>query len=961
MKSFLKKTADYLIKNYGNSLGEICIVLPNRRASMFLKKYIAAGLNKTVWSPAFYAIKDFVFELSGFRLIEPVSLQFELYEVHKEVEGENASDFDEFLNWSNVLLHDFNDVDLHLADPKVLFTYLNDVKAISLWNPDGRPLTEFQQRYLAFFNSLLKYYSLLTSRLKEKNTVYQGLAYRSLAENMDKTIETVSWEKVIFAGFNALSYSEEKILFGLETAGKANLLWDADQYYVDDKFQEAGKFLREYYATTDKKEVKWIGNHFSEEGKNIQVIGVPNLVGQAKVAGALLEQIDKDGVDIESTAVVLNDESLVMPLLNSIPENVKDFNLTMGLPLKQTPLFNLVVALFEMNENALKFDKTGGKKFHVYFKDILKIIGHPYINELLEFYNEPGVIAESTRKLRESNRIFYFTEDVEHLLNVSDKEMKQILLSMLNPWGDDIERAINAFTGLINVLQPVFAKGNEHSVNTSEQYQSVDLEYLFNFSKIFVRLKYLVEEYPFIKSSATLKSLFLQVAGSGSIPFYGEPLKGLQIMGMLETRTLDFENIIMLSVNEDLIPAGKSQNSFIPFDLRKEFNLPTYKDNNAIYAYHFYRLLQRAKNVYLLYATEADGLGGGDKSRFITQIQTELTKYNSDIKIGEQIVANKLEVGKQNEDIEIKKTKFIVEKLTDMADSGFSPTALNVYRRCPLQFYFQYILKLGETEEPEETIEARTLGKVVHEVLEIFYKPFINRNITESDVKKMIPEVEKYVTASFKEHYKDGDIEFGINHLIFKVANLFVVNFLKKEIGFLKELSGKNEQMIIRYLEKRYTALLPVRSLLFTDGKGKVLMKGTFDRVDEVNGKTRIIDYKTGMVKKNDLFLKDWEDLMTESKYDKNFQLLFYGWLFGKNNEGVGEIETGIISFRQLSAGMMCADLPNKEPVTEESLAEFEEILKSILMEILDPEVSFAQTEVADDCKYCPFTSICGR
>ena len=270
------------------------------------------------------------------------------------------------------------------------------------------------------------------------------------------------------------------------------------------------------------------------------------------------------------------------------------------------------------------------------------------------------------------------------------------------------------------------------------------------------------EEYPFIRSSATLKSLFLQVAGSGSIPFYGEPLKGLQIMGMLETRTLDFENIIMLSVNEDLIPAGKSQNSFIPFDLRKEFNLPTYKDNNAIYAYHFYRLLQRAKKVYLLYATEADGLGGGDKSRFITQIQTELTKYNPDIKIGEQIVANKLEVGKQNEVIEIEKTRFIVEKLKNIADSGFSPTALNVYRRCPLQFYFQYILKLGETEEPEETIEARTLGKVVHEVLELFYKPFVEKNITEADVKKMIPEVEKYVTASFKEHYKMEILSLGL-------------------------------------------------------------------------------------------------------------------------------------------------------------------------------------------------------
>ena len=952
MESFLKKTADYIIENYSDRLDEICIVLPNRRASLFLKKYLAAGLNKTVWSPAFYSIEDFVFEVSGLKPIDPVTLQFELYEVHKEVEGENASDFDEFLNWSNVLLHDFNDVDLHLADPRLLFTYLNDVKAISLWNPDGKPLTEFQQNYLAFFNSLLKYYTLLTQRLLEKKTVYQGLAYRNLAGNMERTIEGINREKVIFAGFNALSFSEEKILFGLEKAGKADILWDADRYYVDDTIQEAGKFLRKYFKNKDYEKIEWIGDYFSQEKKEINIVGVPNLAGQAKVSGVLLEKIVKEGANLENSAVVLNDESLVIPLLNSIPETVEDFNLTMGLPLKQTPLYNLIEALFEMNENSMKFDKSGGKRLHVYFKDILKITGHPYINELFAFYGKPAFTGRLTKKIRESNRIFYFPDDIGKLLNVLDNELKKILLSVLNPWGDDINRAVTVFAGLIKALKPVFADGDK---------TPVDMEYLYSFSKIFVRLKAMTEEYSFIKSPATLKSLFLQIAGSETIPFYGEPLKGLQIMGMLETRTLDFENVIMLSVNEDLIPAGKSQNSFIPFDLRREFNLPTYKDNNAIYAYHFYRLLQRAKSVYLLYGTEATELGGGDKSRFITQIQTELPAYNPDIKITEKIIANKIEVGNRGGEIEIEKTKDIVDKLLKMAVSGFAPTTLNVYRRCPLQFYFQYILKLGETEEPEETIEARTLGKVVHEVLELFYKPFIDKNITEADIKKMMPGVEKYVTASFNEHYKDGDIEYGINHLIFKVANMFVANFLKKEAGFLKELSEKGQQMIIRNLEKKYTAELFFKSPVFSDGNGGVLMKGTFDRVDEINGKTRIIDYKTGFVKKTDLALKDWEDLMTESKYDKNFQLLFYGWLFGKNNAGAGEMETGIISFRQLSAGMMCAGLPDKEPVTAKSLNEFEQILISILMEIFDREVPFTQTDVADDCRYCPYISICGR
>ncbi len=957
MEPFLKKTANYIIENYGNMIGEVCVVLPNRRASLFLKKHLAATLQKTVWSPFFYSIEDFVFEISGFRQIDPVSLQFELYKVHKEVEGENAADFDEFLNWSNVLLHDFNDVDLHLADPKELFTYLSEVKAISLWNPDGKPLTEFQQKYLAFFTSLLKYYSLLSENLKNRNTVYQGLAYRNLAENMEKTIESVNFGKIIFAGFNALSLSEEKILFGFEEAGKADLLWDSDSYYVDDELQEAGGFLRRYFARQGSDDIKWIGNNFKESDKEIVIAGVPDTAGQAKVAGALLEKFTEEGRNIEKTAVVLNDESLVIPLLNSIPGSIENFNLTMGFPLRQTPLFTLFETLFEMNENALKFDKSGEKKLHLYYKDILKLTGHPYIGDLFDFYGKRETLAQIGKKLRKSNKVFYFNEDIKSLLSESGDELQRVFLPVLTPSGNDTAKAIGLFMSLIKMLQPLFT----HNRNAKDLQKDVDLEYLFHFSKIFVRLNAMYAEYPFIDSLTTLKSLFMRITGTESIPFYGEPLKGLQIMGMLETRTLDFENIIMLSVNEDLIPAGKSQNSFIPYDLRREFRLPTYKENDAIYAYHFYRLLQRAKTVYLLYGTEATDLGGGDKSRFISQIQTELPKYNSGIKIMDRIISDTPGTGKKDEAIKVEKTKDVMERLLALAASGFSPTALNVYRRCPLQFYFQYVLKLDETEEPEETIEARTLGKVVHEVLELFYKPFVNRNITDDDVKKMIPDVEKKVKASFEKHYKEGDVDYGINHLIFKVAILFVTNFLKKEVAFLKELSGKGRRVIIRDLEKKIEAGISIGIPFVSDNKVQVLLKGTVDRIDEIDGKIRIIDYKTGYVEKRDLTLKNWEDLMTEPKYDKNFQLLFYGWLYGKNNNVIGELETGIISFRQLSAGMMSAGLPEKEPVTVSALTEFEEILKSILMEIFDEEVPFTQTDVYDDCRYCPYTSICGR
>ncbi|MBC8486258.1 MAG: PD-(D/E)XK nuclease family protein [Bacteroidetes bacterium] len=960
MQPFLDKTAEYLINNYPEDTGDICLVLPNRRAGLFLKSYLANRLNKTVWAPSIYAIEDFIFELSGFKVMDPVFLLFELYKVHKEIEDKAAQEFSEFLNWGQVLIRDFNDIDMYLIDAGQLFGYLSDTKALTVWNLDQKPLTDFEVKYLRFFNSLKKYYDKLKIRLTEKRQVYKGLAYRTLAENIEEMAEQLHWKKILFTGFNALTSSEEKIIFSLKNCGIAEMLWDADKYYTENNVQEAGRFIRKYIDKFQADDFKWTGDYFSAENKNINIIGVPQNVGQVKVAGQVLDEIAGKESELSNTAVVLNDETLMVPLLNSIPLNIHEFNLTMGLHLKFTPLFRLVEGFFNLNENAIKFDKTGGKNPRLYHNDIIKILEHPYIKAIGENNHQNNESVSVTSKIRKSNKIFFDYKELETVYFSSDEEFKNIIPVLFEPWKNNPGKGVNKLIELLKVLKSVLIKHNIGAEKKGDKdTPDLEMEYLFHFSMVLKRLKNLLSEYPFIENIRTLRELFNQIVQSITIPFYGEPLGGLQIMGMLETRTLDFENIIMLSVNEDIIPSGKSTNSFISYEIKREFRLPTYREKNSIFAYHFYRILQRAKNIYLLYNTESGELGGGDISRFITQLQYELPKYNPMVRIDKKTLS--IPPGKDDFDdtIEIFKTADIVEKLKALAKSGFSPSALNTFRNCPLQFYFKYVAGLSETEEVEETIEAATLGIVIHDVLQGLYTPFIGKPINCEDINSMKSEIEGLIRDSFKIHYEHGEIDYGKNLLIVKVANLFINNFLKKEFDLIKTEAEKGSRIIIKSLENQF-----VSNLTFEYDKitFDVRLKGTIDRVDELNDTIRIIDYKTGRVEQRDLKFNVWNDLLTESKLDKCFQLLFYGYVYNKAaGENSKQIKPGIISFRNLSIGFLNINLPDNETLSEEAFKNFENVLKKIFQEIFDLEKPFIKTDTIENCKYCNFTSICNR
>jgi len=952
MQAFLDKIAEELIQKYPDNLDRLCIVLPNRRAGLFLKKYLSQKIVKPLFVPAIYSVEDFVMELSGFQLIDPVSQLFELYKVHQDIEGDNSQSFDEFVNWGRVLLKDINEIDQYLIDPENLFGYLSETKAMSVWNLNRTPLTTFEENWLKFYRSLGNYYKLFTSNIQSQNLAYLGLASRKVYKDISEDNVKLDWEKIIFAGLNALTKAEEKLIEFLVLNGKADVFWDSDKYYLENDIQEAGKFLREYRKEKHFRNFSWTENNFKLYGKEIDIIGVPNNVGQAKVAGDILSELQKKDTTLEKTAIVLAEENLLISVLNSMPGNISEYNVTMGLSLVFTPVYNLFESIFILHENASRFyNVSSSKKWKYYYRDVFKLLNHPYILSLMD---NPEDFEKRIQNLQLENHVFISYEKIIDLVNDEKDEMTGVLGLLFKNWAGEPENAFSCFMILIGELRDRIIRSD-----TNDRYKKIELEYLYFFSRIIKRVRTLAETYNFIQDIKTLKNIYGQVVKTTSIPFYGEPLKGLQVMGMLETRTLDFENLIMLSVNEDVIPAGKSVSSFIPFDVRKDFCLPTYKDRNAVYAYHFYRLVQRSRNVYLLYNTEGSELGGGDKSRFINQIIQEMPVYNPQIHVREKLLSMPPAKETRDFDVVIEKDNSIASALLAKAEKGLSPSSISSYINCHLQFYFYEIANLKEPEEVEETMDAATLGNVVHEIMHRIYKPAIDKILTPELISEMKGDIDKVTEDTFTKIYKGGELKYGKNLLIVDVAKMFINRYLDYETKFVEENIGKGDQLIVRHLEKFFSHYIPIE---FLDEKINVKLKGKVDRIDQIGNLFRIIDYKTGDVKPGEIKIKELAKLQSEIKFRKSFQLLVYGYLFLMDQKDQNiKIKTGIISFRKPGSGLIAAQLPESTLLDHELIADFRVILENVIRDIYDLSLNFDQTEDIENCKFCPFKGICNR
>jgi ATP-dependent helicase/nuclease subunit B len=954
MQTFLSQLAHHLSEKHKDDLSKLCVILPNRRAKLFFKTQLSLIHGKPIWAPDIYSIEDWLTELSGLKACDNLNLTFRFYKVYTDLEGSNAQEFDEFVKWAQVLLHDFNEIDAYLVDTQKLFASISEAHAMEVWNVDGSAPTEFQKNYLKFWKQLGLYYARFKEFLLKENLAYQGLIFRHCSDDilnlLAKSEPGQGWKKLIFAGFNALSEAEEKIIRTLLMEEKAEIFWDADDYYLNNPSQEAGKFLRKYIGkeaseknktlNSQGKDISWIGNYFKNSPKNIHVIGVPQKTAQAKAAGEILSTMP-EGANLQDTALVLADEKLLIPVINALPENIDKANITMGYPLKNAPFAGLADAALKIQENPVRMNFKG-KNFKFYYKDVVLLLSHPYMGYLKNIsIKHKELLIHIISRIRIENRIFLRPKDLEKLAEGFENEY-QLIKPLFEDWEDNPEKALNCLLNLVNLL------GSEIEKQNQQNNHLIESEYLYLYAKLIRQTIALQKEYQEIKNLHTLRLIFSQLVSAQALPFYGEPLSGLQIMGMLETRTLDFKTIILLSANEGTLPSGKSNNSFIPYEIKKRFGIPTYTEKDAIFAYHFYRLIQRAENIYLLYNTETDEMGSGEKSRFIAQMMHELPKINSAIHFTERLMAMPLP---QNKSVlpSVKKSAEILEKIENLCKKGISPSALNNFNNCPLDFYFKYIAGLRADEEVEETIEAASMGTAIHDVLHKLYLPFIGKIIKVSDIDDMFKQIEEMTKEEFIKKFSNNDLSSGKNLLTLNISVNFIRNFLKKEKEYITSLSAENQFLTIQHLEETLEAELHIK----TSGTEKVVkIKGTADRIDKIGKSIRLIDYKTGNVKPEDLKMQEMSQIADPEK-GKSLQLLLYSLMYlTKYPQGNEPIQSGIIGFKKLSAGLMKLEMDGKSGILPSDIEELKIHLSALLSSLFDENIPF---EHKADSKYCQF------
>ncbi|MBC3845849.1 PD-(D/E)XK nuclease family protein [Winogradskyella echinorum] len=918
MISFIKSVLVDL-KSKGLKLEDLHFILPSKRAGVFLKHHLSTLLSQPIFAPNILSIEEFVEELSGLQTIPNTELLFKLYDSYKKLTNEaDIESFDSFSKWAQILLQDFNEIDRYLIPQEDIFDYLNAIKELNHWSLEAEQ-TELVKNHLKFWKRLKNYYLDFTENLLQNKKGYQGLIYREAAENLEVYINSNTEKTHVFLGFNALNESESRIIQGLLQDDLAYIYWDIDRTFIDDPIHDAGLFTRIHRKKWNyfkKHPFNWITSNYSEE-KTIEVIETPKLVGQAKYIGQLLENISKSNKNLSSVAVVLGEENLLIPVLNSIPKAVTNLNVTMGLPLKFVPLASFFEHLFVIHKNNPK---------NYYYKDVINILSHPSLYPLFKTESS-NTASEITNYIQKNNLVYITIDDLKAQTNLHT----DIIKLLFKPWEDNAENALNSCSDLIFKMKT--------NIDANKNINRLELEYLYRFNTLFNQLSELNSNYKYLNTVSTLQTIYKELLSSETLDFKGEPLEGLQIMGMLESRVLDFETVIISSVNEGILPSGKTNNSFIPFDVKVQNGLPTFKEKDAVYTYHFYRLLQRAKNVYILYNTEVDALKGGEKSRFITQLEIEgihnikHTTASPDVPI----------IKKQLK--QITKTPLVTEKIKELALKGFSPSSLTNYIRNPIDFYFEKILGIKDFEDVEENIAANTMGSVIHNTLEDFYKPLEGEFLTVNHLETFKKQIKQTVSKHFKDLYKDGDFSKGKNLIIFEIAQRYISNFLNSEIESL----NTGNQIKILAIEAEKSVEIKIEGLDFP-----IKLNGKVDRIDELNGITRVIDYKSGKVEQNKVEIVDWEDLTTDyDKYSKSFQVLCYAYMMRKNNLIQLPIEAGIISFKNLNKGFLkfgkkqsSGSRTKDQLITQETLNNFEIELKKLILEICNSKVDFIEKEL---------------
>lgn len=936
MESFLHKVAQQLWENHPHMLEQTLVVFNNRRAGLFLQRELQKLDSEPFFLPRIIGIDDLVKELGEQQIAQPELLLFELYNIHRRLEGNECrfQTFEEFLSFGEMMLGDFSEIDLYCVDARKLFDILSEHKKMGEWDPTDPDITPFQKKYLAFFNSLYTYYSQLRDSLIKMNQAYMGMAYRKVAENIENLAGKINEKHIYFVGFNALSTCEVRIIKHFVESGSGHVIFDGDDYYYNNKNQEAGFFLRQH--AEHFPETGPFGEHYKDRPKTIHIVNCPENILQTKKAGHILKQIvntestSETKKELESTAVVLADENLLIPMLNSLPDNIHSANVTMGYPYIYTETHNLVTALLSLYARS--------KEGRFYHTDITTFFSSPIISKLL---NNNSLHNTLSQQFNEGKMIYIEPDEIISLLAPVDKN--QFLQFLFK---NDKPSVLQILSHLRRLAEWIVQSSSlEDNVKETEGIACM-VQIVDNFTSLQVK-------HEFIDSISALQKIYERVAQRRSISFYGEPLAGLQLLGMLETRSLDFDRLIILSVNEGTLPAGKSDNSLIPYALKKEFQIPTFKEKDAVFAYHFYRMLQRCHEAWLLYSSESGGIGKGEPSRFILQLKNELAIQYPHIHIEEEVVATRQKKPLPLSVTTVPKDESILHRLHELATKGFAPSALNCYRNCPLQFYYEYVLGAREQEELTEEIESNELGSFIHEILCDIYNLDKDRNIKAETLSDALKELDNVIDKKYQTDVLRKRNNEGKNHLYGEVAKMQIRSFLKKEIEYLK--SGNAIEMLLTEYEMKVP--LPQVS---TDPTSSVYIKGIADRVDRVEGHLRIADYKSGSVEKKDLQVaEEFPDFRNVP--DKWFQVMTYAWLFYRQYQYTKPFSSGIFPLRVLRSSFMTASWNGKTLFDNSDIDRFEQMLSTLVSEMLDPTVSFTATPCSKkkNCGYCSFARSC--
>ena len=971
MTPFLYQVASLFYSRYGAEVSRLAFVFPNRRTGLFFQKYLSEVSEKPLFSPTILTINDLFVQLSGKQAADRISMLFKLYDIYLDHSGSSET-FDEFLYWGEMLLNDFDDIDKYMVDARMLFTNVTDLREIendfsflspeqiaairTFWSsfyPKGD--TPNQEQFLAVWQILYALYTDLREALAAEGKGYEGMIFREVVELLEKNeCCDLPYTKVVFVGLNALSVAEERFLSELQKRGIADFYWDYASPKVTDPDNKASYFvernLRQFPSQLIDNGQLATDN---EDGgkKKIEVIGIPSGIGQAKQVHSLLSELCKeDEMSAEEalrTAVILPDEHLLIPVLNAIPEQIRRINVTMGYPLAGTPVASLMEYILALQKNIRYVDRRPV----FYFRDVLPILNHRYVST-----TSPEVVSDLVKDISENNKIYISYDDLN----------KTPLLSILFTPVTAVDAFSDYLIGVLQELNKAVESGkwgvesidsDAEQLSTSDSQLStindIEQEFIFHYFATVNRMKEVMQEANVEMKIDTYFRLLKRVTDTITIPFHGEPLSGLQIMGVLETRALDFDRLIILSMNEGIFPLRKAANSFIPYNLRRGFGLPTYEHQDSVWAYHFYRLIYRASHVSLLYDTRSNGLQTGEVSRFVHQLH-----YHYEEPIRNKLVVYNVSSSKTPA-LQVAKTKEVINRLAAFRRGGeraISASAVNTYLDCPLKFYFSVVEGIREEEEVSETIESNVFGSILHKVMEELYQPFCGKMVT-ADLLKAIR--------------KDTPMLMGA------VARAFAEIFFKTDI--VRPLTGQNfliGEMIRKYVEKvleRDAKLTPfryiesekkIKSLFPLTDKSEIQLKGFIDRIDEVRDAVRIIDYKSGSGTTQFTSVEALFDKEDKDRAKAVMQVFMYAWMYGAK-----AIQPGIYYMRTLFSPSFDSGIYRRTDrfKTEQVLdfdnyrTDFENSLRNCLDEIFDTETPFRQTPNGKACMYCPFKDICGK